>query len=175
MRQVASFRLTYTGWKATSLEALFPDKVLGETLVIDEQFHEELGGAFEEWGGKDEDSRPTNLRCYIFQTEEGENNDDLILQMFNVAPPEVEPASAVLEYLAGEGRRYLDIPLGQDEVHLILRYGDFSGYDEPEDYKPVLIEHEFEHGVDSIHLHAYDLNSWKADQFPMVLVIVVEK
>ena len=99
--------------------------------------------------------------CSLYQADGG--TDDSIRTQFGVvkklAPSKLH---VVLKYLStDEGFALLDIPEEEDETNIILGYADGIVY---------YVEHEFEHGVREVHLHArVALREWGNDK-PFVMV-----
>ena len=172
LRQVANFIVSPSTGEF-SVEKFFPGKTLADkTLVVDPAYRR----YFERFMGGSEGTYQIGnaFRCIIWQTEDAENNDQFISSVLNVVDNiEPEELCAFLVFLGREAYSILDIPEGKDEVHLILGYFDVEEEETPiPDYKPFVVEHEFEHGVDSVHQHVYERDSWKQDEFPMVLTVV---
>ena len=104
----------------------------------------------------------------LFQTMPGKNEDGIIVPYLNIYQ-DIEPgeACAIIQFLdSPEGEKFLTIPEGEEEINIILGYLG----DEEMVKKVIFIEHEFENGVDEIHLHIRKLDKW-GDNNPLVIKI----
>ena len=135
----------------------FPDI----TVKVDPEFQKFL----------DSGHKPTThdtIKGEVFQTNHNSNRDDTIITEFGLGKlaPSVVVICSLLAYLGSdEGFSLLKIPKGEDEVNLILGYTIVEGVP-----YVLYIEHEFENGVEEIHLHIRDLNRWRKDT-PMVAIL----
>ena len=70
-------------------------------------------------------------------------------------------ALQLLGYLDSVGANILEIPAGEDEINIILGYANGVCY---------YVEHEFEDGVDEIHLHARAVSREWGDDKPFIFI-----
>ena len=106
-----------------------------------------------------------DFACRLFQTTKGGSSDYAIQEALGPCVVDANRVCVLLDYLAGTGSSFLFIPPGEEEVNIILGYALVKGV-----HRVLFVEHEFEHGVREIHLHARKLNEW-GDDAPMVIVV----
>lgn len=143
------------------LNAFFP----GVKVCADPGFK-----VFIEWTGLRFNTAGRDLKCSLFQAEEGESDSVIEKQMHRRFTADAPFFAAVLKFLGGEGSDLLAIPEGAEEVNLVLAYVVIPGG------KVVLyVEHELEPGKEEeIHLHARRPSEthWNGEE-PLVLDLLL--
>lgn len=140
---------------SVNLPTFFP----GKTLKVDSLFQEFLSMTV----GVQYVSPQFN--AFLYQTRVGGNNDEVMMRTFNInGTLDGNSACAILKHLGGVGSPILEVHPGENERNIVLGYMLLrsSAY-------VLYVEHELEHGVDEVHLHAQSLNRWDR-KTPMILV-----